>query len=109
MSMPLAQLQRAAGIMRADAARMRADMARYPRTWAAGYRAVAGDCLGGSAGPMAARWDPDTVDAVAGMLEQEARQYELYGGSAQQFLAGDDGGDVDPAIAVARAYLGEAL
>lgn len=109
MTTPLAQLQRAAGIMRADAARMRAEMARYPRTWGHGYRAVIDDCLGGPAGKLGARWDPDTVDAVAGMLEQEARQYELYGDSAQQFLAGDDGGDVDPAIAVARAYLGEAL
>lgn len=107
--MPLAQLQRAAGIMRADAARMRADMARYPRAWAAGYRAVVDDGLGGSAGPMAARWDPDTVDAVAGLLEREARQYELCGEAAQEFLAGDDGGDMDPAIVVARAYLGEGL
>ena len=107
MSTPLDQLQRAAALMRSHAREMRAEMARYPRTWAPGYRAVLYDALDGHAGMLAARWDPDTVDAVAGLLEQEARQYQLYGSAAQQFLAGDDGGDADPAIAVARAYLGE--
>lgn len=91
MSTPLEQLQRAALAMRSEAAQVRATQAKDPET----TRAV--------------RWDPDTVDAVAGLLEQEARQYVLCGEAAQEFLAGDDGGDMDPAIVVARAYLREGL
>lgn len=109
MSTPLDQLLRAARLLRASSDEMRAEMAAHPDQWSGGYRFNVDGALGGPAGKLASRWDPATVAAVATMLEQEAQVYEVQGPAAQHFLAGDDGGDADPAIVLARAYLGEAL
>ena len=48
--------------------------------------------------------------ALAAWLETEACNYDElaagpYGAVGEAFVAGDFGGDVDPAIVVARAYL----
>ena len=52
--------------------------------------------------------------ALAAWLETEADDYGdiasgPYGEAGAAFVAGDVGGDVDPAITVARAYLNETL
>lgn len=61
----------------------------------------------------AAFWHPGVAQAVAAMLESRATEYDElassgYGITGAWFVAGADGGDEDPAIATARAYLGEA-
>ena len=59
-----------------------------------------------------ASWHPLVALAVADWLEAEAVQYDElaaspYGAEGAAFVAGDFGGDVDPALKAARAYLGE--
>jgi hypothetical protein len=51
--------------------------------------------------------------ALARLLDEVAGDYDnlaagSYGQAGADFVAGRAGGDIDPAIAVARAYLGEA-
>jgi hypothetical protein len=59
-----------------------------------------------------ASWSPPIALAVADWLDDEAGYYDTladtpYGAAGAAFVAGDFGGDVDPAVKVARAYLGE--
>lgn len=70
-------------------------------------------CYGGAPiGPKQADADyiasmhPGIALAIADWLDEEAAEYEALDAGAQAFLAGDKGGDVAPAIAVARTYLG---
>lgn len=65
-------------------------------------------------------WDTDKADAeyvasmhpgvalkIADWLEAVAASYAELEPGYQAFLAGDAGGDPDPIVAIARAYLGE--
>jgi hypothetical protein len=59
-----------------------------------------------------ASWHPAVALAVAVLLEGRAAEYdqlaeEGYGFTSAWFVAGEDGGEPDPFIALARAYLGE--
>lgn len=49
---------------------------------------------------------PPLARELAAWLDSEAESYEVLGVGTQDFLAGDEGGDIDPAVAIARAYLG---
>jgi hypothetical protein len=54
---------------------------------------------------------PTVTLAIAKLLEARAAEYDgyasgPYGEAGAAFVAGDAGGDIDPAVAVARAYLG---
>ena len=60
----------------------------------------------------AAFWHPGIALAVAKLLEDRAAEYdqlanEGHGVTGAWFVAGEYGGDEDPAVAQARAYLGE--
>jgi hypothetical protein len=48
---------------------------------------------------------PAVGAALAGLLDAEALDYEDYDAVTQAFRAGDVAGDLDPAVALARAYL----
>lgn len=56
-----------------------------------------------------ASWNPIVALAVADLLEESARYYEEvaaeHGEPGAAFVAGESGGDTDPAINLARAYL----
>jgi len=59
-----------------------------------------------------ASWSPPVALAVAECLRLEAVAYDelertSYGAEGAAFVAGDFGGDVDPALRLARLYLGE--
>jgi hypothetical protein len=60
----------------------------------------------------AGSWHPLVALALAEWLEAEAISYDElertpYGTEGAAFVAGDFGGDVDPALKLARLYLGE--
>lgn len=60
----------------------------------------------------AGSWHPLVAAAVADWLDAEAIHYDElaagpYGDAGAAFVAGDFGGDMDPALRVARTYLGE--
>ena len=58
-----------------------------------------------------ASWHPLVAAAVAELLEHRAAEYDQLaddcGITGAWFVAGEDGGDVDPVIKLARRYLGE--
>lgn len=63
-------------------------------------------------GEHIASWHPLVALAVADWLDERARELDdmaagPYGQAGAAFVAGDFGGDIDPALRVARAYLGE--
>jgi hypothetical protein len=53
-----------------------------------------------------ASWHPLPALAVADWLDEEAADYEGHESAVQRFVAGLNGGNLDPALVVARAYLG---
>lgn len=104
---PVAEKLRAtAALMRQRAGAVEAEMAdpgnRYwGGTGAERYREGVTGGLGGASGELAAGFDPDTVRAIAALLECEASFID-----AQVFPRSDPVIERYP-LAVARAYLGE--
>jgi hypothetical protein len=120
---PAALLRRAAGLMRqrAEAAppgpwHWKAAPKGYPQAVSSvGVPLLIAETYTGPGAPAAeaehiASWSPVPALAVARLLENRAAQYDLYeahcAGTGKPVVVGA-GGDEDPALTVARAYLGE--
>lgn len=105
--------------LRAAAKLMRERAQAVPQDWRLIRTQIVGDehgvnviatCMVRERAAYVASWHPAVALAIAGWLDETADGYDRYSAiasGAAGFVAGDAGGDPDPALMVARAYLGE--